>query len=310
MRQPERPLYGHETVRVTPVTGGHMNYERLLIDTSDDGLLFAKLHSAEKFTDSVRERHSREYLHKEQAMMSHLRREGYADVPAHSRLADTHSLVMEGLSPEDDWQWRATQHTIDTYIDEVTAALTRLEQIQRPSDFFDSHAPTHRALIDEGWASLDSQRLGLLQQKLRSVAPRLQPRMLQTVEQLIDSLPTLCQRPLPATPPTRLCHHDMRQTNVAWHEQHGVRIVDWSWAGIGLEKADHTSLLVDLHKSGHDVSHHLSIHFNPDHAHLMLGFLLARAIAPSGGSGNEVRFHQTVSAVSTFDLLTIQETTR
>ena len=79
---------------------------------------------------------------------------------------------------------------------------------------------------------------------------------------------------------------------------------------IGAERADSTSLLVDLHKSGHDIRRHLTTHFNSEHAHLQLGYLLSRAIAPSYDEFSTVRFHQLASAISTFDLLQLHEATQ
>lgn len=303
----EQFIYSEQQPRITPVVGGHMSYERLLIDSDEHELLFAKLHDASRFTDPIRERHSREYLAKEQAIFSHLRTQNFAHVPSHSRLIGDHTLVMEGLSPEDDWHWRAPAEGSEHYVADILVALDELEHATPPVDFLNSHAPAHEALIEEGWQSLDAHRLHLVGLALQRAQPNMHPRMQPVVQELACQLPRLRDTQLALDAPSSFCHHDLRQANVAWHPDHGVRIVDWSWADTGLAKADQTSFLIDLHKSGHTVTHHLTTYFNPDHAHLLLGFLLARSITPTRSSESEVRFHQAVSAVSAFDMLQTQE---
>ena len=306
MRQFEQIIGQDKQPRITPVNGGHMSYERLLIQTGDE-VRFAKVHDVARFTDPIRERHSREYLIKEHAMMAHLRERNFSHIPAHSRLIGDHSLVMEGLSPDDGWHWRAPQDNLDQYVHDVTSALTALQETDHPADFLDSHGPAHDAFIAEGWQSLDTDRLRRIHQNIQNLYTRMQPRLQSAAVRLLGSLQVISENQPNTSEPSNLCHHDLRQANVAWHPEHGARIVDWSWAGVGLAKADHTSLLIDLHKSGHDVSNYLDVHFNHQHAHLLLGFLLARSVASARDEQSVVRFHQTVSAISTFDLLDAQE---
>jgi thiamine kinase-like enzyme len=97
-------------------------------------------------------------------------------------------------------------------------------------------------------------------------------------------------------------HHDLRQANLAWHPQLGVKIIDWSWAGTGRKYSDTTTLLIDLHKSGHDVEKYLD-YFNPDHALTLIGFWLAHSLWPTKSDDDSVRFHQVVSAISAYNLL-------
>lgn len=301
MRSPERwHDFGEEFV-ATPVQGGHMNYERLLIASEDADIQFAKCHDATRFSDPIRERHSREYLAKEHMIMEHLRHQQYDHIPAHSRLIDDHTLLMEGLSSSNGWHWRAPDGE-SSYVQDVLSALETLEGVAPPSSFLDSHGPSHAVLRDTGWPQLDEQQLALVKANLHKTAPHLHTRLRSDAHQLADTLESLRGSAPSDTQALWFCHHDLRQANLAWHPQHGVRIVDWSWAGMGLEKADSTSLLVDLHKSGHDIEPYRETHFNPEHAHLTLGYLLARSIAP-GGDSSSVRFHQTASAVSTFSLL-------
>lgn len=307
MPQPyEHLARSSERLQVTEVSGGHMHYERLLINTEEDGRIFAKLHDASRFTDPVRERHSREYLTKEHAMLMHLQAHDFPHIPADVKIVGDHSLIMESLSDDDGWQWRAPSDNTEQYTRDVLAALAELETIAHPPNFLDSHGPAHTAFATEGWHNLEGQ-LDTVAHTLHSVLPKLQPHMHRSAQELASSLATLRAHPLPPEGPSYFSHHDLRQANVAWHPHYGVKIVDWSWAGVGLERADQTSFLIDLHKSGRDVTSYLEDHFNAEHAHILLGFLLARSIAPAQDNNTTVRFHQTVSAISTYDLLRQQE---
>lgn len=307
MRQLEKTPTLEQIPRIRKVNGGHMSYERLLIDSPEHGTQFVKLHDPTMFTDHIRERHSREYLVKEHAMMQHLRDRDFIHVPSHSRMIGDYGLVMEGLPPDESWHWKAPDLELSSYIDTVLGALEELEEAQPPNDFLDSHMPAHIALLEEGWRNLGDTSLEHVAVKLGSILPSLSPNFQQDAVRLIDSLPSLINRDVVAVP-KKFAHHDLRQANLAWHPQHGVRFVDWSWAGLGLEKADRTSLLIDLHKSGHRVIDYIEEHFNTDHAHLLLGFLLARSIAPGRNEDSAVRFHQAVSAISTYSLMTQAET--
>lgn len=278
-----------------------MNYERFLIE-DDARIEFVKHHNPLLFSDHAREQHSREYLLKEHAMMRHVRDQDFAHVPAYSRLIGDSSLVMEGLSENMHWHWRApSPHS--SYLEHTLSSLTRLSQIDAPDNFLDSHAPSHVSLVADGWRSVDSTQLEQVSSHLYTVSSSMHPRFQMLIPQLVGELYELRDTAPNTMPSTHFCHHDMRQANIAWHPDGDVKIVDWSWAGLGPEKADHTSLLIDLHKSGHDVTEHLDEHFDADHAHSMVGFLLARSIAPSLDPASTVRLHQAASAVSAYALM-------
>ena len=72
---------------------------------------------------------------------------------------------------------------------------------------------------------------------------------------------------------------------------------------MGLPNSDTTMFLVDLTKSGIDVSEYLDRYFNPDHAHILIGFWLARALEPPSKSNPEVRLHQLASAITAYNLI-------
>ena len=107
---------------------------------------------------------------------------------------------------------------------------------------------------------------------------------------------------LSRTPPLLPAHNDARQSNIAWHPEQGVRIVDWSWADPAPKNADATMFLIDLAKSGHDVSGHLA-RFNRDYAVILAGFWLAHSTWQARDAGSTVREHQVASAASALELI-------
>jgi len=122
---------------------------------------------------------------------------------------------------------------------------------------------------------------------------------------LLDQIETVQNYAYSAKPYAldQLSHHDARQANIAWHPDHGAKLVDWSWADIGPKNSDATNFLIDLTKSGHDVEKYLKTYFNEDHAMVLMGFWLSHSLWPSHGNQSQVRFHQFTSAVASYQLL-------
>jgi ADP-ribose pyrophosphatase YjhB (NUDIX family) len=284
-------------------SGGHMTYHRFIVKTTD-GDVFIKSHDKHAFTDPIREAHSKQYLHKEKRMYDHIYSHGFTSIPLTVDIYDDHNLVMEGFAQEEGWHWRAPKEQIDRYIDEVMTSLSDLQAIPLPDDFHDTILPTHETQIGEGWRSIDEIAVGNIQARLREWQPKLRSDFQHAAENLSRDLPALAEKFLGITGPETFyfAHHDLRQANLAWHPNLGTKIVDWSWAGKGRKNSDATTLLIDLHKSGHDIQKHMGC-FNTDHALTLIGFWLAHSLWPTRTDDTSVRFHQIASAVSAYDLL-------
>ena len=87
---------------------------------------------------------------------------------------------------------------------------------------------------------------------------------------------------------------------MAWHPNYGTRLVDWSWSGLGESGSDITSLLIDLHKSYHDISPYQNI-INLDYCLTLMGFWLNHATWPYHGN-DTTRFQQFLSALSAYEI--------
>jgi len=290
-------------LRDTP--GGHMAYDYALLEHEGEPY-FIKHHDSATFTDPERETHSRLYLSKESATYDHLHEQGFVSIPRHHELLGDTTLLLEGLPPEQGWYWRApTGNSTHDYIQDVLASLATLETIGQPENCYPI-TPTYLSFNEEGWSTLHFTDNGdHVRQKIREIRHQLHTKTAEAVDELGKQIEVLAMH---FTQPHTSCftafaHHDARQTNIAWHPEHGTRIVDWSWAGAGLPKSDSTSFLIDLAKSGVDVNDYLDEYFNPDHAMTLIGFWLGHSIWPTRPGNESVRLHQIASAATAYQLL-------
>lgn len=293
-----------EAVSYRIANGGHMAYRRIIATHHDGTETFIKSHDKHVFTDPLRAEHSKLYLQKEHHIYSHLRRSDFLFIPENITLHSDHTISMQALSESKGWHWRAPASHIDEYISSAFAAIDSLVATVAPEDFNDTETPIHEIIVSDGWDIVTDDSVERIQQQLTKCHHKLRPDFQAIIHPFISDIPYLHQqfRTYSHSNFDSLCHHDMRQANIAWHPQHGAKFVDWSWAGIGTKNSDTTMLLIDLHKSGHDVSDFMN-RFDPQYARTLMGFWLAHGIMPAGDSEG-VRFHQLVSALSSYDLLT------
>jgi len=87
---------------------------------------------------------------------------------------------------------------------------------------------------------------------------------------------------------------------MAWHPKRGTKLIDWSWSGPGESGSDITSLLIDLHKSGYNISNYYK-EINLDHCLTLMGFWLNHATWPYHGD-DTLRFQQFLSALSAYEI--------
>lgn len=277
------------------VDGGHMNYTKYMAVTAEHAV-FVKQYEGESKDMHVAT------LEKEAAIMAHLRTAAYPHLPAFSHIADQ-GLFMEALPPDHGWHWRAPKSHIDAYVRDCLGMFTALESVQIPSDT--TAIPSALSVYwDEGWKALDNERQQALTGLTRTMARFLRPDSQATASQLLDDIPLLrsaaLQSPLPDS--YAFCHHDARQANIAWHPDHGARLVDWSWADIGLPGSDATMLLIDLHKHGHDITPYIG-EINPEHCAMLIGFWLEHALRPVSERDPSIRLQQYISALAAYEVL-------
>lgn len=293
-----------QIIAVNQAKGGHMGYQRLIATTKDESKFFIKSHDTQVFNYPIPQAHSLQYLHKEKILYDHIAHHDFSIIPSNVDLIKSHSLVMEALSPDDGWNWRAPNSELDAYIASALTALNQLQKIPLPESFHDTILPTYQTQIMEGWRAIDNISRRKIADKINNFLPRMRSDFQGPATKLIDDLLQLHSEFNTLSFPDKLylTHHDFRQANIAWHPNHGTRIVDWSWAGAGRKNSDSTTLLIDLHKSGHDIKSFMD-YFNDDHALTIIGFWLAHSLWPTRTADDSVRFHQVVSAVSAYDLL-------
>ena len=281
------------------VDGGHMQYDKSVVVGLGQAA-FVKRVAPEQYDDLARLDRSRQYLAKEAATMAHLRHCGYGGVPARSVLHDD-ALIMDALSPEDGWRWRAEADTLDEYVRSAAETFRKLETMPMPADSFDIE-PSHTSFMKEGWWALDDGVIDTLSRIVPTFMDRLTPHSQNAAVELLADLPDLRRAGMQPRHVDNLvfCHHDIRQSNMAWHPEYGTKLIDWSWSGLGEPGSDITNLLIDLDKSGHDISPHQEM-INPQHCLTLMGFWLGHTTWPHRGD-DTVRFQQFLSALSAYEI--------
>lgn len=287
--------------------GGHMAYHRHIIHNRDGNDKFIKSHNRHIFTgtDAFREENSRWYLKKEKFIYDHLAEHAPSLVPGEVELINDHSLMMQSASPEDGWYWRAPNSLSYRYVDEIIDNLLELQRVPLANDEHIEVRPSHITHRAEGWeAIISDDSLEQIAGKIRQWQPYMNPEFQARADEMLAELVNLAGEYENIAEPSEyvFTHHDLRQSNIAWHPEQGTRIVDWSWAGAGRKNSDITTMLIDLHKSGHDIDRHME-HFSEEHALTLIGFWLGHSLWPTRTDDQSVRFHQVLSAVCAYSLL-------
>ena len=282
------------------INGGHMQYDKI-IATKNDHSVFIKQTSTSY--DDIKRNRLRQYLRKEAFTTSYLRCHGYSGIPSRSILRDDDTFIMETMTPDEGWLWRAKNETLDIYVKSAKEKFNELENIPLPPDTFDIES-SRDSFIKEGWASLDEQKIAKLRELSLGFLDRLTPHSQNIAKKLLADLPALLNAGGRHSDIKKLvfCHHDIRQSNMAWHPKRGTKLIDWSWSGPGESGSDITSLLIDLHKSGHNISNYYK-EINLDHCLTLMGFWLNHATWPYRGD-DTLRFQQFLSALSAYEIYT------
>lgn len=285
----------------SPAIGGHMAYVRTTFRDSNDRHHFVKAHIPSMHSEEWREREMKELLQKEARVYAHLRDNGYPHLPEGTTF-DNDMLIMQGLDRGDGWYWRAPKNpeTFSAYVSDVLLALKGLEStahvIRQPKD-----EVSVDTFYNFGWGTLHDVNVPeLVQRNTQRWHEHMRDDDIAVAQHIAD-IPTLSVRRSELIL-NAFNHHDSRQANIAWHPEHGVKVVDWSWADSGLRDGDTTMFLLDLAKSGHDISDYMA-YLNPTYAKLVLGYWLHRSSTPHPEGHDVVRMHQFISALKAAKLL-------
>lgn len=295
-----------ETARsVTRLELGHMAYDHF-ITAHADAKAFVKQHNPSLFTDPHREAHSKAYLLKEHWCYEHLRAQDFPYIPDAVELIDDAVLAMTHLDPEDGWRWRAPRNNPDAYIVDILASFSHLQTLDYPdtASFHDAIHPTYATFWEEGWDTFNKTTTEVVKERLRQFAQNWEVDQQNSALDLLNSLEALSHQAQhqDRNPQLAFAHNDARQSNIAWHQTEGVRLVDWSWADKAPKNADATMFLIDMSKSGFSIDAYRE-HLNPDYIRTLIGFWLAHSIEPTRDGSTKVREHQAASACIAFGLL-------
>jgi len=300
-----------EDREITIIDAGHMAYDHFFTRHQNDHL-FVKAHDSSRFSDAFREAHSRAYLQKEYTLFHHLQQQQFSYIPNRVALIEDTVLAMDALHPDDGWQWRAPKQpeALHQYIQDTIEAFDELQSVTPPTqpEYHNSINDTYSTIWEEGWDSIDDESLEKIVTKIRNFSNNWNDEQIETSEALISSLPTIQNQTTHQTRNQQLfmAHNDARQSNIAWHPNRGTRLVDWSWGDTSPKNADVTMFLIDLVKSGKDVTPYLPA-INQDYAQVLIGFWLAHSLWETRDGSQTVREHQVASAIAAYKVLNSQE---
>ena len=289
----------------TLLQAGHMAYRHYTTEHKDIRI-FVKEHDASQFTDPLREAHSRAYLVKEQGVYAHLAEHGFLTIPNKVELIEDSVLAMDLLAPESGWHWRAPEAHLSTYTAAVLAAFDTLQQTTpfATDRYHEAVAPTYETFWREGWDAIDDATLEVIREKITELSSPWSKEQRQAASYLSNELATLREHAQGLNREVALfpAHNDARQSNIAWHPDYGVKLVDWSWADEAPKDADATMFLIDLAKSGHPIEAYRH-KINHDYALTLIGFWLAHSTWETRDGNVKVREHQVASATAAFQLI-------
>jgi len=282
--------------------GGHMSYNRCLFDENPGRTHFVKAHNPSFFDEEWREQEMIGFLDKEGRVYDHLRANNYPYIPEYSSYHDD-MLVLNGLIASEGWYWRAPEEVKheEQYTTDILTALQELEQVT-PAPREELDEVSVDVFYDHGWDKLhDIDISKLVSTNLDRWQDTLRPELIVSAEQLLLNLGELSVKR--ASVGTSIFnHHDARQSNIAWHPEKGVAIVDWSWADNGLPGGDPTMFLLDLAKSEKNIDKYMD-YFNPTYAKMIMGYWLQRSQSQHAEGNQIVRMQQFISAIKASEVL-------
>jgi len=297
-----------EQLDVEIVDAGHMAYDHMFV-RDENSCLFVKEHVAERFTDALREAHSRQYLEKEFESYEYVAERGFSHIPDRVDLVDDSLLAMDALRIEDGWIWEAPEIEDATYHRYVNSVLTAFDQLQLvpiPANptYHEVINPTYETFWREGWDDVSDEKIEPLIEKIQYLSANWSDARRQTTEELIADFAYLRDYAdtIERNVTLFMAHNDARQSNIAEHPELGAALVDWSWGDPAPKNADATMFLVDLVKSGHDVTPYLA-YVNKDQLVLLIGFWLAHSLWNTRDGSSTVREQQVASATAAYRLL-------
>lgn len=291
-----------------PVDGGHMMYRKCMVLGDEE--IFIKARDDSLFTNPMAAEHTYQLLKREADVYGALRSAGFPHLPPEVAFVDD-ALYMSAQRPEAGWRWElpVDPKLQENYVKDILAALGDLEKLPASLLPKSERKASMIEVYEEGWDKLKSAETRVqIREKLDTYKNQFYPHVRLGVDKLNALLASDPGRYLDIVhehldePRLSLTHFDARQSNVAWHPELGVSIVDWSWASSAPAGCDRTMFAIDLFKSGYESSD-LMEHVHAGHALLQIGHWLARSIVPAAPGDTTVRFHQLASAVSAATLI-------
>ncbi len=258
---------------VRPVEGGYSLAERGFIDLPGDKTIFVKVGTNE---DTQR------WAKKELTVYEYLESQSYPFIPdVLSKNSDRTGFALDALLSEEGWNW--SEEWTTERLDATLVAMDALAQLH----------PVDKLLTSPSETAVDTSRNGW---NILVESPELQARLLDKLEKaghnqiakninLHRELERSSQFVLKTD---TLVHYDVRSDNCAWNSAtNKVKLVDWNWAQLGDARVDTSATLVNIQRSGFDVSVAYIDRLDADALQWLAGFWLRGAATPIWKGGSE-----------------------
>lgn len=298
-------------IQVVSVSGGYSRNRRSLVGCGKKWI-FAKEVDVELLPSDGKEELS--WLRKDYECTKALRYTMPEIVPDWEELiVDDHVLLMSSYRADDGWVWSAPLDPTEqkSYIQTVINVTKQLESVKFDEATIKSLKlqPRFRdeLALDDG-LTLIIQNETIRQQLIDKYTAMGQDKSLDQLYPAIHKMQTLLKdkkalqdlslraASLINQPNDCFNHCDVRSDNIAYNPSTGqVKFVDWNWASFATEKFGSTEFLVDMARSGIDVTPWLD-DLNPEMLASMVGFYAKRCLKDPFAPGSTLRDMQSQTA--------------
>ena len=288
--------------------GGHMLYRKEFDYDEDLNPIFVKTFDPSLISDKTKIPGMIAELDHEASMYDYVRSSGFEYLPEVIEY-DHHSLRISAYLEQEGWHWNVPEDRVQAveYSEDILAAIDEIDNIPIIGQ---SKFSSPRLFIENGWNKvLEPETNEKILDKIETEIPKLHDQSRKGAEELArivkDGARDLADLAIEAymRRDDHLGHFDARPSNIGWHPELGVKIIDWSWASNTSTNSDSTMFLIDAHKADFETRELPSFYdkFDRRHAALFIGYWLARSIAPA--QDPNVRFHQFAAAATATTLI-------
>lgn len=270
-----------------PISEGFGGADRRIVTLESGETVFVKIALNPKTT---------ERLQQEIRIYKMLQAYHFSHIPQLLTYSPTQTaMVLENLDKEEQWEW-SSSWTVDR-LAKTLEAMDELAELKlnKADRAYLTKGDLHA--IDLAWESSGKASLKALHDRLSRLG-------LGDYKQ-IDFIDLEKRAAHFIFINDHLVHNDMRQDNCAWNPRlRQVKIIDWDWAQLGDRRIDIAALLVDVYKSGLNITDKFEHRLDNSALSWLANYWFKCAATPIWEGGDDhLRDVQLQSAIAAYELL-------